>query len=153
MRHRKFGRKLGRNHHHRQALFKNLSRALFTHGQIKTTQAKAKAVRPLVEKICTLALRNNINSRRAIFAYLQDRKLVARLSQVLCQTFTSQKTNFTKITPLKYRQGDNALLVRLSFTKPIDFSSNPSSKQKQPAKKQLKSKPSVLPKKDKHESK
>ena len=119
MRHKKFGRKLGRNHHQRQALFKGLARSLFISGSVNTTQAKAKAVVPLVEKICALAQKNNLVSRRTIFSYFQNRTLVNRINQSVNLAFKDQHSNFTQIIPAKYRQGDNALLVRLGFTKPF----------------------------------
>src|SRR5438034_9754040 len=70
MRHRNYGRGLGRNATHRQALFRNLARALFTHGRIITTLPKAKEVRPFVEKLITLAKKGTLHARRLAAARL-----------------------------------------------------------------------------------
>lgn len=119
MRHQKKGYKLGRNHHQRQALFKSLLKAIFKHGQIKTTYAKAKAVRPLIEKVANKAQRANLADRRFIFRYVQDRVMVGQIVKSAQATFGKQTSNFTKIVKLTRRQGDDALIVRLSFVKDL----------------------------------
>jgi large subunit ribosomal protein L17 len=76
MRHNVSGYKLNRDGEHRRALLRNLAAALFQHGQITTTPAKAKAVQPLVERLITTARKGDVNSRRRVIAALRDRKLV-----------------------------------------------------------------------------
>ena len=79
MRHLKAGRKLGRNATHRLALYRNLSAALIRHDRIITTLEKAKAVRPFVEKLITLAKKGTLHHRRQALARLPDREIVALL--------------------------------------------------------------------------
>jgi large subunit ribosomal protein L17 len=73
MRHRVYGRKLNRDSKHRRAMFRNLAAALFEHGEIRTTMARAKAVQPLVERIITIAKRGTLQSRREIASIINDR--------------------------------------------------------------------------------
>lgn len=120
MRHRLFGKKLGRNHHERQALFRSLVKTLFLRGSLKTTSAKAKAITPLIEKISHyLVTKSDLIASRLLFRYFQDRLLVGRVITDFKQVFADQKSNFTQTKNIKYRQGDNALIVKLSFIKPF----------------------------------
>ncbi|RLC35490.1 hypothetical protein DRH14_00835 [Candidatus Shapirobacteria bacterium] len=121
MRHRKFGKKLGRNHHQRQALFKTLLRFVLTYGSIQTTQAKAKAVLPLLEKLMSKISRPSLINRRALYAYLQDRKWVKRVEDTIQKNFPNQHSNFFTTSKIKRRKGDDALIVKLSFVKDISF--------------------------------
>ncbi|MEL7666175.1 MAG: 50S ribosomal protein L17 [Candidatus Shapirobacteria bacterium] len=125
MRHRVSGRKLGRNRNQRQALFRTLLRSLFTHGSIETTQAKAKAILPQAEKMAAMAVKGDLISRRKLFAVFQDRNFVNQVVAIFSQTFPNQKQNFTKLQNIKIRQGDNALIVKLSFIKDLDYKSLP----------------------------
>jgi len=122
MRHRNFGKQLGRNHHQRQALLKSLMKSLFKHSSIKTTKAKAAAVSPLIVKICRAAKTNDLISKRFIFKYFQDRHLVNNLIVAFNKAFVDTDSNFIKITPFKIRQGDSSLIVRLSLIKKLDYS-------------------------------
>ncbi len=123
MKHRIFGKKLGRNHNERQALFRSLTRSMFTHGSIETTDAKAKAVIPLVERLAsTIVSKPELTARREMFRHLQDQTWVNNVVTTFKSTFGDQKSNFTKVTKIKYRYGDNALVVKLSFVKPVKFS-------------------------------
>lgn len=119
MKHRKFGKKLGRNHHERQALFRSQTTSLFTHGFIQTTDAKAKALIPLVEKLAsTIITKSEIIAQRELGKLIQDRKLVSLIYTNFKTAFGDQKFNFTKVTNIKFRQGDDALIVKLAFVKP-----------------------------------
>jgi len=123
MRHRIFGKQLGRNHNQRQALLRGLVKNMFTYGKIETTDAKAKSVIPAVEKISSIITsKSDIIARRELFKYLQNRFWVNNVFSVFKTTFADQKSNFTKTTKIKRRQGDDALIVSLSFVKPITFS-------------------------------
>ncbi|MBU1130253.1 50S ribosomal protein L17 [Patescibacteria group bacterium] len=121
MRHRKSGKKLGRNHHQRQALFKSLVRAIFTHSAIQTTKTKAKAVSPLIERICTKIKKADLSSKRFLYRYLQDRKWVKRVEDSFLKVFPDRNSNFLKISKIKRRQGDDATIVKLAFVKTISF--------------------------------
>lgn len=121
MRHRNFGKKLGRSPLQRKALFKNLALALFTYGHIETTNAKAKAVSPLVEKMCRLALNGDLVSRRSLFAYFQSQHTVNLLCARIKETFNGQISSFLKTDKIKRRQGDDALIVKLSLIKDFNL--------------------------------
>ena len=79
MRHRRSGRKLGRDASHRKALYSNLAGALFEHGRIKTTAAKAKEVKPIAEQMITLGKRGGVHARRQALAYLRSQDVVHKL--------------------------------------------------------------------------
>jgi len=133
MKHHVYGKKLGRNHHQRQALFLSQFRAMFCHGAIKTTKAKAQAVCPLINQIVRLCQKGDLVSRRRLYAFFQNRRQVNHLVSVVSSAFAKKTANFTKVTPFKRRQGDNALLVKIEFTQPIDLT--PPKKEPKAAKK------------------
>ena len=119
MRHRIAGYHLGRTINQRKNLYRSQLRSLFTHGFINTTVAKAKSILPLAEKIAVAAVKADLNSRRYIFTFFQDRNVVNRIVTAFTATFPGQAQNFTQLKNVKYRQGDNALIVRLSFIKEV----------------------------------
>jgi len=122
MKHRIFGKKLGRNHNERKALFTSLARSMFTHGNINTTEAKAKSVVSLVERLSTVIItKPELTAKRELFRYLQDQTWVNNVVATFKATFGEQSSNFTTIKRIKYRYGDNALVVNLSFVKDIKF--------------------------------
>ena len=119
MNHRKFGIKLGRNRREREALFKSLVRSVFTHGTIETTDAKARSVVPIIEKLANhLATKDQLLSQRELSTYIQDKSLVSQIYKTFKSVFTSETSNFTRITKVKIRQGDDALIVKFGFIKP-----------------------------------
>src|SRR5215211_7558835 len=79
MRHHRSGKKLGRDSAHRKALYSNLAGSLIEHGRIKTTEAKAKAVKPIAEKMITLGRRGDLAARRQALAYLGSQEIVHHL--------------------------------------------------------------------------
>src|ERR1700726_4152528 len=97
MRHLKAGRKLGRNGTHRAALMRNGSRALFEHGRIITTVAKAKEARPFVEKLITLAKRGTLHARRLALSRLHDKESVRFLFAELGPRFADRPGGYTRI--------------------------------------------------------
>ncbi len=97
MRHLKAGRKLGRNASHRLALMRNLTRALIEHERIITTVEKAKAVRPFVEKLITLAKKGNLHARRLALSRLPDRDAVNKLFTDLGPRFQDRPGGYTRI--------------------------------------------------------
>ncbi len=119
MRHRISGYHLSRTTNQRKNLYRSQLRSLFTHGFINTTVAKAKSILPLAEKIAVAAVKADLNSRRYIFTFFQDRNVVNRIVTAFTATFPGQAQNFTQLKNVKYRQGDNALIVRLSFIKEV----------------------------------
>jgi large subunit ribosomal protein L17 len=119
MNHRIFGKQLGRNHHERQALIKSLSKSLFTYGAVETTRAKAQLVIPTVEDLANCIMTKDVViAQREMSRYFQDRHFVKDVYDTFKATFAGQTSNFTKFWNIKYRQGDDALIVKLSFVKP-----------------------------------
>jgi len=115
MRHRVVGKKLSRDRDHRKALFKNLIKALVIHGEIKTTESKAKAVRRLVEKLITKGKARTLHARRLIAAFLQNKKVVNKIVDELAPLFKNRPGGFTRIVRLGRRRGDNAMMVKLEL--------------------------------------
>ena len=115
MRHRSSGKKLSRDIKKRKALFKNLINSLVIHGKIKTTEAKAKAVRGLMDKLITKAKTGTLNSRRLIAAFLQNKKAVKKLVDELAPLFKKRPGGFTRIVRLGKRRGDDAMMVNLEL--------------------------------------
>ena len=119
MNHRKFGIKLGRNRREREALFKSLVRSVYTHGAIETTEAKAKSVVSIIEKLSNhIVTKDKLLAIRELATYIQDNNLVTQIYSSFKSVFPDQTSNFTKITRVKIRQGDDALIVKFEFVKP-----------------------------------
>lgn len=115
MRHGIKGRKLGRDKAHRRALFANLAAALIKHEQIKTTVAKAKDLRPIVEKLITLGKRGDLHARRQALAYLYDEEVVKKLFAVLGQRYQDRNGGYTRIIKAGHRYGDNAPIAYIEL--------------------------------------
>ena len=108
MRHRMGKKKLARDSSHRRALLANLSVALFKHEQIRTTLAKAKALRPVAEKLITLGKRQKLHSRRKAAGFLQDEGIAKKLFDVLGKRFMERGGGYTRIVRTNPRRGDMA---------------------------------------------
>jgi large subunit ribosomal protein L17 len=120
MKHRVVGKKLARDRGHRQALFKNLLSALILHGEIKTTEAKAKAVQRLFEKLVTKSRPGTVSVRRRVGTYLNSRQVVNRLVDEITPLLKNRTSGFTRLIRLEKRQGDNAPMVKLVLVaKPV----------------------------------
>jgi large subunit ribosomal protein L17 len=115
MRHQVKGKKLSRDSSQRKALFKNLINALVIHGEIKTTESKAKAIRGLVDKLITKGKRGTFQARRLIGAFLQNKMAVNKIVDELSPTFKNRPGGFTKIVRLGPRRGDDAMMVKLEL--------------------------------------
>jgi large subunit ribosomal protein L17 len=115
MRHHRSGKKLGRDSAHRKALYSNLSGSLIEHGRIKTTVAKAKAVKPIVEKMITLGRRGDLAARRQALAYLRSNDIVHILFAEVAPRFEDRPGGYTRIVRLGPRAGDAAEMVYLEF--------------------------------------
>ena len=108
MRHRSGGRKLQRTSAHRIALFRNMSAALIKHEQITTTLAKAKELRPYVEKLITLAKKGGLSNRRLAHARLLDDAQLIKLFDVLAERYKDRAGGYTRIIKAGYRASDAA---------------------------------------------
>jgi large subunit ribosomal protein L17 len=115
MRHRVRGRKLGRTSAHRKALFRNQLTALFTHDRIVTTLAKAKELRPLAERMVTLAGTGTLPARRKILTMVPDKEIVRRLFDEIAPRFTDRPGGYTRVMRLGRRRGDGAELAIIEF--------------------------------------
>ena len=108
MRHHRAGKKLGRDSAHRKALYANLAGALIEHGRIKTTEAKAKAVKPIAEQMITLGRRGDIHSRRQATAYLRSQDVVHKLFSEVAPRFADRPGGYTRMVKLMPRKSDGA---------------------------------------------
>jgi len=115
MRHRISGRKLNRTSQHRQMLFRNMSQALIRHEQIVTTIAKARELRPVVEKLITLGKRGDLHARRQAFARLRDDAMTAKLFETLGPRYAERNGGYTRIIKAGYRYGDAAAMAVIEF--------------------------------------
>ncbi len=105
------GRKLSRTSAHRKALFANLAQALIKHEQIVTTLPKAKDLRPIVEKLITLAKKGGLANRRLAIARLRDETLVAKMFDTLAPRYEARAGGYCRILKAGFRYGDNAPLA------------------------------------------
>jgi large subunit ribosomal protein L17 len=116
MRHQKTRNKLSRDSAHRKALFMNLSREVFNHERIKTTEAKAKAVKPEVEKLITLAKRGDLHARRQALAALgQDKFVVYKLFEEIAPRYADRNGGYTRILKLGPRKSDATEMVYIEL--------------------------------------
>lgn len=115
MRHRIAGKKLSRHRAHRKALFKNLINSLISHGEIKTTESKAKAVRRLVDRLITRGKSGTLHARRLIAAFLQNKKVVNKIVDEIAPVFKKRPGGYTRMTRLGRRRGDKAMMVKLEL--------------------------------------
>jgi large subunit ribosomal protein L17 len=115
MRHQKAGRKLGRDSAHRKALYSNLTGALIEHGRIRTTEAKAKEVRPIAEKMITLGKRGDLHAHRQAVAFLRSKSVAHKLFAEVAPRFAERPGGYTRVVKLDPRQGDNAPMAYLEL--------------------------------------
>ena len=115
MRHRKSGRKLNRTWSHRKAMFGNMAVALIKHEQILTTLPKAKELRPVVEKLVTLAKRGGLHARRQALAQMPDATIVAKLFETIGPRYKERNGGYLRIMRAGFRYGDNAPLAVIEF--------------------------------------
>ncbi|HWI76791.1 MAG TPA: 50S ribosomal protein L17, partial [Sphingomicrobium sp.] len=115
MRHRVGGRKLQRTSSHRAALFRNMAAALIKHEQITTTTAKAKELRPYVEKLVTLAKKGGLSNRRIAHARIMDEAQERKLFDVLGPRYAERNGGYTRIIKAGIRQSDAAPIAVIEF--------------------------------------
>lgn len=116
MRHRVAGRKLGLPSDQRMALLKGLLRALIIHGEIETTEARAKELRSVAEKVITTAKTDDLHARRLARRWLNDEDLIKVLFDTVAPKFTDKPGGYTRITKIGCRRGDAAPMVKLEWT-------------------------------------
>ncbi len=115
MRHHKTGRKLGRDSAHRKALYANLASSLIEHGRIRTTEAKAKEVRPIVEQMITLGKRGDVHAHRQAVAFLRSKSIAHILFSEVAPRFVDRPGGYTRIVKIGPRQGDAAPMAYLEL--------------------------------------
>ncbi|MCK4535427.1 MAG: 50S ribosomal protein L17 [Desulfuromonadales bacterium] len=131
MRHRKSGRKLGRNTSHRKAMMRNMVTSLFDHEKIKTTDARAKELRKIAEKLITLAKRGDLHARRQVMQVVMDNKVVTKLFERIAPRYLERPGGYTRIIKLGHRTGDNAAMSLIELVEE-EFTAKP--KKSKPAK-------------------
>jgi large subunit ribosomal protein L17 len=115
MRHKSGGRKLQRTSAHRTAMFRNMSASLIKHEQITTTVAKAKELRPYVEKLVTLAKRGGLANRRLAMSRLMDEAQLAKLFDVLADRYKDRNGGYTRVIKAGIRASDAAPIAIIEF--------------------------------------
>jgi len=118
MRHQVAGRKLNKNTAQRKALLRGLATELFKHGKVKTTEAKAKTLRPVAEKLITLAKRGDLHARRQVAARLYDPAVLQKLFNNVADLYQDRPGGYTRIYKLGLRKGDAAPMALIEL---IDY--------------------------------
>ncbi len=117
MRHRRSGRQLGRNSSHRRSLFRNLVTSFLENERIETTEAKAKEVRPIIERMISLGKKGELHGRRKALSYIYLPRVVSHLFSDIAPRFTVTNGGYLRMTKTRIRQGDAAQMVLLELTK------------------------------------
>jgi len=115
MRHRVAGKKLGRKTPHRVMMFRNMVTSLFDKERVRTTLDRAKAVRPIAERMITLGKREDLHARRQALAYIKDPAVVSKLFATLAPRFAQRHGGYTRIIRLGFRDGDGAQMAYLEL--------------------------------------
>jgi large subunit ribosomal protein L17 len=130
------GARLGGSPAHQKIILANLATQLFEHGKITTTEAKARRLRPLAEKLITKAKRGDIHSRRLVLTTVKDKGVVHVLFTEIAPTFTERDGGYTRITKIGPRKGDNAPMAVIELvTESVEDSKKANAKSTAPAKK------------------
>ena len=131
MRHKIGYRKLNRTSEHRKALFKNMLNSLIKYEQITTTLPKAKELRPKIDKVITLGKKNNLQSKKNLFAELQSKLSVDKLLKTLSQRYEKRKGGYSRVIRAGFRYGDDAPMAIIELVdrdiqaKKIDIKKKP----------------------------
>lgn len=115
MRHGNAHRKFNRTSSHRKAMFMNMANALIKHEQIKTTLPKAKELRPIVEKLVTIAKKGTLPARRQLISILQDAAMAEKLISVLAKRYEGRPGGYTRVLKAGFRHGDCAPVGYIEF--------------------------------------
>ena len=130
------GARLGGSPAHQKIILANLATQLFEHGKITTTEAKARRLRPLAEKLITKAKRGDIHSRRLVLTTVKDKGVVHVLFTEIAPTFAEREGGYTRITKIGPRKGDNAPMAVIELvTESVEESRKANAKSSAPAKK------------------
>jgi len=108
MRHNNSGRRLGRTTSHRTAMFRNMVTSFFSHERITTTDAKAKELRPIAEKMITLGKRGDLHAIRQASSFIREKSVVTKLFSTIAPRYKERQGGYTRIIKLGIRPGDNA---------------------------------------------
>ena len=129
------GPRLGGGPAHERLMLANLAAALITHKSIKTTETKAKRLRPVVERLVTFAKRGDLHSRRRVLAKISDKTVVHELFTVVAPLVAEREGGYTRITKLGFRKGDNASMVQIELVlEPLNAKPKAAVSKKAPAK-------------------
>ena len=131
MRHRKKGKKLGVNPSHRKSMLMNLANNLIEHGKIKTTDARAKALRMYIEPLITKARKGDFNSIRQISKSLKSKEIVHKLVHEISPNFANRNGGYTRIIKLGYRNNDRASVSYIEFVESDSSNQNEVEKEKE----------------------
>jgi large subunit ribosomal protein L17 len=131
MRHGKSGRRLGRTTSHREAMFRNLVTSFLNHEKITTTDAKAKEIRSVAEKMITLGKRGDLHSLRQAASYIREKSVVTKLFSTIAPRYKDRPGGYTRIVKLGIRQGDAA---SISIIELVEEEMKPQKVRKQPEK-------------------
>ena len=134
------GPRLGGSPAHERLMLANLATALFEHGRITTTEAKAKRLRPLAERLITFAKRGDLASRRRVMTVIRDKSVVHELFTEIAPTYDNRDGGYTRITKVGPRKGDNAPMAVIELVERLD-----ESKRKTRASKPKKQAPAAAP--------
>jgi large subunit ribosomal protein L17 len=134
----KKGARLGGSPAHQRLIVSNLATALFEHGRITTTEAKARVLRPVAEKLITKAKRGDLHNRREVLKTIRDKSVVHTLFTDIAETFKERPGGYTRITKLGPRKGDNAPMAVIEL---VTESYTPSAPKKKATKKAAAEKP------------
>ena len=115
MKHRKARRTLGRSSSHRLSMLKNMALSLFKHRKIKTTHIRALELSKFTDRIVTLAKNDDLQSKRRIFADLNDKNIARQVFDMAKAQYADRKGGYTRIIKEGFRKGDNSLLVRIEL--------------------------------------
>lgn len=140
MRHQKRGKKLGRTASHRKAMLQNMAASVLLHKQIKTTEAKAKEARRLVERLITYGKKGTTHARRLAFAILRNKKATTILFDEIAPVYENRQGGYTRLIKLGYRPNDTSKVVLLQL---VDFFSEEPKKDKKKSTEKKESKPAA----------
>jgi large subunit ribosomal protein L17 len=138
MRHNKAGRKLGRNSSHRKAMMRNMVTSLLDLEKITTTDARAKELRKIAEKMITLGKRGTLHARRQALQVIMDKDVVGKLFERIAPRYADRPGGYTRIVKLGYRQGDNAALSLIEL---VEEEFTPKTKKEKPVEKVVEAAP------------
>ncbi len=127
MKHKISARKLGRTSSHREAMFRNMVTSLFEHERIVTTKEKAKELRPIAEKMITLAKRGDLHARRQALSFIRSKDIVEKLFTDIQGQFAERKGGYTRILQTGVRKGDNAsmaIIELVGYEEELDMDDN-----------------------------